>query len=124
MKLAIVALLTVHGLIHVIGFAGSWGLADFQGATRAPTNFITAQPTDPIVRALGVVWLLALAAFLLAAVLLVGDSTLWRPVAIAGAVISMVPVSLWWQNASMGAVANALVLVAVLAAPRLSGVAA
>jgi hypothetical protein len=66
------------------------------------------------------VWLLALAAFLVAAVLLVGDSAMWRPVAIGAAVISMVPVGLWWQNAPMGAVANALIIAAVLAAPKLS----
>jgi hypothetical protein len=124
MKLAIVALLVAHGLIHVIGFAGTWGLAEFQGASRTPTNFITAQPGDPIVRVLAVVWLLALAAFLGAAMLLIGDNALWRPVAIGAVVISMVPVVLWWQNAPMGAVANVLVVAAVLAAPRLSAVAA
>jgi hypothetical protein len=57
-------------------------------------------------------------------VLLIGDSAMWRPVAIGAAVISMVPVGLWWQNAPMGAVANVLVVAAVLAAPRLSAVAA
>jgi hypothetical protein len=122
MKLAIVALLLIHGLIHAIGFVGSWGLAEFQGASRAPTNFVTAQPGDPLVRVFGLVWLLALAAFLVAAVLLVGDSAMWRAVVIGAAVISMVPVGLWWQNAPMGAVANALVIAAVLAAPKLSGV--
>lgn len=124
MKLAIVALLVIHGLIHVIGFASSWGLADFQEASRAPTNLIAAQSGDPIVRVLGVVWLLALTAFLIAAMLLVGDSTMWRPVALGAAVISMVPIILWWQNAPLRAVANALVLIAALAAPRLSGVVA
>jgi hypothetical protein len=122
MKIAIIGLLSVHGLIHAIGFAGAWGLAEFEGASRVPTNFVTAGPNDPIVRILGLVWLVALVAFLAAAYLLLVDSTAWRPLAVAAAVISMVPVALWWQNAPMGAVAIALVLLAVFLAPRLEGV--
>lgn len=124
MKIAIVALLAVHGLIHAMGFAGAWGLAEFQGASRVPTNFLHARPDDPIVRVLGLIWLVALVAFLVAASLLFVDSALWRPVAVGAVIVSMVPVALWWQNAPMGAVANVLVLVAVVLAPRLEGVAA
>lgn len=124
MKIAIVALLAVHGLIHTIGLAGTWGWAQFEGASRTPTNIISAGPDDPIVRALGGVWLLALVAFLVAAVLLMGDSAAWRPTALVAAAISMVPVVLWWENAPMGALANAVVVAAVLLAPKLDGVAA
>jgi hypothetical protein len=124
MKIALVALLAVHGLIHAIGLAGSLGWAQFEGASRTPTNIITARPEDPIVRILGAVWLAALVAFLVAAVLLMGDSAAWRPAALVAVAISMVPVVLWWDNAPMGAVANALVLAAVILAPNLDGVAA
>src|ERR671911_773881 len=109
MKIAIVALLAGHGLIHAIGLAGTWGWAEFEGASRTPTNIITAGPEDPIVRLLGSVWLLALIAFLVAAILLMGDSTAWRPVAVIAVAISMVPIVLWWENAPMGAVANVVV---------------
>jgi hypothetical protein len=124
MKYAIMALLSIHGLIHAIGFAGAWGLTEFEGASQTPTNFVSAQPGEPIVRALGIVWLAALATFLAAAVLLGADSSAWRPAAAGAALISMIPVALWWANAPMGAVANALVIVAVVVAPKLSGVAA
>ena len=124
MKIAIIGLLAVHGLIHAMGFVGAWGLAEFQGASRVPTNFITARPDDPIVRVLGLVWLLALVAFLVVAYLLLIDSPAWRPAAVAAVLVSMIPIALWWQNAPMGAVANALVLVAVFLAPKLGGVAA
>jgi hypothetical protein len=122
MKIAIVALLAVHGVIHAVGFAGTWGLAEFQGASRVPTNFLRASPDDPIVRVLGAVWLLALMAFLVAAYLLLIDSAAWRPIALVAVLVSMVPVALWWRNAPMGGVANALVVLAVVLAPRLSGV--
>jgi hypothetical protein len=123
MKIAIVALLALHGLIHAMGFAGAWGLAQLEGASRVPTNLITARPDDPIVRVLALVWLLALIAFLVAAYLLLVDSPAWRPVAVAAVVVSMVPVALWLRDAPMGAVANVLVLAAGVLAPRLEGVA-
>jgi hypothetical protein len=124
MKIAIVALLAVHGLIHAIGLAVTWGWAEFQSASQTPTNIITARPEDPIVRVLGTVWLLALIAFLVAAALLLGDSAAWRPAALVAVAISMVPVVLWWESAPMGAVANTLVLAAAFLAPNLDGVAA
>ena len=68
--------------------------------------------------------LLALVAFLIAAALLLGDDPLWRIAALTAAGVSMVPVALWWQDAPMGAVANALVVAAAVAAPNLDGVAA
>jgi hypothetical protein len=120
-KIALVALLAIHGLIHTMGFLGTMGLAQFEGASRVPTNVIMAGPEDPIVRILGLVWLIALAGFLLAAVLLLMDTAAWRPVAVASVAVSMVVVVLWWGNAPMGAVANALVLAAVILAPRLEG---
>jgi hypothetical protein len=73
MKIVIVALLGIHGLVHTMGFMGTWGLAQFEGASRTPTNLISAAPGDPIVRLLGIVWLLALVAFVIAASLLVAD---------------------------------------------------
>jgi hypothetical protein len=93
-KLAIIALLTVHGLIHTIGFAGTWGLTEFGEPSRVPTNIVTAHPDDPIVRVLGFVWLLALIGFLVAAYLLLVNGPVWRPAALAAVAVSTVPVAL------------------------------
>jgi hypothetical protein len=118
MKLAIILLLTFHGLIHAMGFAGTWDLAEFE-ASRTPTNFVSAEAGSSTARWLGILWMLALIAFLIAALLLLTGSPAWRPAALAAASISMIPVVLWWQNAPMGAVANGLVVVAVLFADQL-----
>jgi hypothetical protein len=122
MKIAIVVLLGVHGLIHAMGFVGTWGLAQFEGASQTPTNLITLGPDEPLVRLFAIVWLAALAGFLAAAFLLLTGSGSWRLVAVVAVAVSMVPVVLWWQNAPLGAVANALVLLAVFLAPKLEGV--
>lgn len=122
MRIAIVALLAIHGLIHAMGFAGAWGLAEFQGSSPVPTNLLKAQPHDGLVRILGTVWLLAMLAFLVAAVLLATNNASWRPTAAVAAAVSMVLVVLWWRDAPLGALANALVVTAVILAPRLGGV--
>ena len=119
MKYAIVALLTIHGLIHAIGFAGTWGLAQFEGASQTPTNFFTVEGDGNALKFLGLLWMVALVAFLAAAALLVADINAWRPVAVGAAAFSMVQVALWWENAPMGALANAMVVAAVLFADRL-----
>lgn len=122
MKIVIVAVLVTHGLIHAMGFAGTLGLARFPGVSQTPTHLVSAQPGDSIVRLLALTWLLGLILFLVTATLLVVDNPAWRMTALGGVVLSMGLIVLWWANAPMGAVANALVLAAVVFAPRMSGV--
>ena len=122
MKYAISALLAIHGVIHAMGFAGAWGIAEFDGASRTPTNFVVAEPDSGALRGLGIVWLVALGAFVISAGLLLGGNPAWRGVALGAAALSMVVVALWWESAPMGAVANALIIIAVVMAPSLEGV--
>lgn len=122
MRYLISVLLVVHGLIHAIGFAGAWGFAEVEGASAAPTNLVSLEAGSSGVKILGLVWLVALLAFVGAGLLLLSGGPTWRPVALAAAIISMVPIALWWQDAPMGAVANAVVLAAIWFAPKLEGV--
>ena len=124
MRYAIAGLLVIHGLIHAMGFAGAYELADFEGASKTPTNFVTADLGSPALKVLGALWLVALVAFLVAAALLLRDDPAWRVAALAATALSMIPVLLWWRDAPMGAVANALVLAAIVAAPNLDVAAA
>ena len=71
MRWLLVALLAVHGLIHLMGFAKAFGLAELEALTR------------PVSRSMGVVWLLAATGFLLAALLLLRGPRLWWWVAVA-----------------------------------------
>jgi hypothetical protein len=122
MKNVIVALLVVHGLIHSLGFAEAWGLAELEGASAAPTNLVSLEAGSAGVKILGLIWLVALVAFLGAALLLLAGNPTWRSIALVASLISMVPIALWWQDSPAGAVANALVLAAVWFAPRFEGV--
>lgn len=98
----LVAVLVGHGLIHLLGAAKGFGWAD------------VAQLTKPINVLGGMLWLVAAAFVLTAAVLLaVGAPTWWWTLALAAAVVSQVAIFTSWGDARVGTVAN---LVLVLAA--------
>ncbi len=122
MRIAIALLLTTHGLIHLMGFLATWGLARPDSVSRAPTNLVHASVDSPFARALGLAWLLALAAFLAATGLLLDGESAWRAIAAIGVAVSMPLIGMWWRDARAGALANALVLAAVVVAPALQGV--
>ncbi len=96
-------LLALHGVIHLLGFAKAFGLADLP------------QLMLPISRAMGVVWLLAAVSFVAAAVSLVVWPRGWWAVGAAAVVLSMVAIVPSWADARFGALADALALAAVVA---------
>ncbi|QCX26967.1 DUF6544 family protein [Nocardioides jishulii] len=99
----VVVVLTVHGLIHLLGVAKGFGWAD------------VPQLKAPIGTRSGLLWLLAAALVLTAAVLLaVGAPTWWWLVAAAAAVVSQIAIVTSWEDAKAGTVLN--VLLAVVAA--------
>ena len=122
MKFVVLGLLVVHGLIHGMGFAVTWKLAELQGISRVPAVLARSEPSDALIKFLGLVWLVAGVSFLVAGGLVLANSAAWRPIAIGAAVISMIVIVLGWKDAPMGAVANAFVVATALSAPWLSGV--
>ena len=98
----VVAVLAGHGLIHLLGVAKGFGWAD------------VSQLTKPIGVVGGVLWLLAAALVLTAAVLLaVGTPTWWWSLALGAAAISQIAIATSWTDARAGTMVN---LVLVLAA--------
>ncbi len=98
----IVAVLAGHGLIHLLGVIEGFGWAD------------VSQLTKPIGVVGGVLWLLAAALVLTAAVLLaVGTPTWWWAMAFGAATISQIAIATSWTDARAGTIVN---LVLVLAA--------
>jgi hypothetical protein len=98
----VVAVLAGHGLIHLLGVVKGFGWAE------------VSQLAEPIGVVGGVVWLVAAALVLTAAVLLaVGASAWWWAIALGAAVISQIAITSSWHDARAGTVVN---LVLVLAA--------
>jgi hypothetical protein len=96
----LVVVLALHGLVHFLGAAKGFGLAQ------------VAQLTEPISRLGGLGWLAAGIAMLLAAALLGAASPTWLWVAPVAAVLSQAMIVSSWTDAKYGTVVNVLLVVA------------
>lgn len=109
MKTAFTILLVIHGLLHAMGFLKAFGLAQLP------------RLTSPISRPSGLLWLFAGLAMLGAAVALhAWPRGLWVVGAVA-VVASQVVIVSSWSDARFGTIANALVLLGVVAGFLASG---
>ena len=98
---ALVGLLTVHGLIHLMGFAKGFGYAELP------------QLTQPISRAWGVLWLLGSGLVVATAVMLaLGARTYWIVGGLA-LLVSQVLILTVWRDAWAGTLGNAVLLIVV-----------
>ncbi|NMO22764.1 hypothetical protein HPC49_23485 [Pyxidicoccus fallax] len=112
MRIALALLLAVHGLIHLMGFVSTFGLA------RVPQMTGRTLITLPgaLTRSIGLLWLLACFVLLGAAVLLLLGSGRWWQVAAPGVLLSQLLVLYAWPEAKAGTVANVLLAVAIVLA--------
>ena len=120
-RYGIAAFLAAHGFAHLVGFEGSWGLGNFKGQAEAPPVLSTVVlPDSMTLKLLGLLWLLGLAAFVVAAAA-VALRTSWAVVgATTAAAISLTLSLTWWPTAVVGVVINLVILIvlAVVAVAR------
>jgi hypothetical protein len=100
LKWVLTVLLALHGLVHFLGAAKGFGLAQ------------VPQLTEPISRLGGLGWLAAGIAMLLTAGLLGASSPTWLWVAPVAAVLSQAMIVSSWTDAKVGTVVNVLLVVA------------
>ncbi|MDX6327147.1 MAG: hypothetical protein QOK15_3501 [Nocardioidaceae bacterium] len=97
----LVAVLTGHGLLHLLGVAKGFEWADVSQLTEA-ISFRTA-----------VLWLIAAALVLAAAALLaVGAPTWWWVLALGAAAISQIAIATSWHDARAGTIVNLILVLA------------
>lgn len=89
----------MHGLIHLMGVAEGWGLADVE------------QLTEPIGRGASVLWLVAAVGVLGAAVMTAVQVRGWWFVTVAAAVVSQCALFTSWGDAMVGSAVNLLMIV-------------
>ena len=87
----------LHGLIHLMGFAKAFRLAEMK------------QLSMGISRPAGALWLAAAMLFLATAVLVIINKEWWWMPAVAAILLSQALVAAWWQDAKFGTVANVIV---------------
>ncbi len=106
----VVALFALHGLVHVVGFTAVWGLGQPGAVSRLPAFPGGLTAGSPVVLALGVLWLVALAAFLAAAASLALHRAWWKVVAAGAAALSLILCVAWWNDALVGVIINVAIL--------------
>lgn len=102
MRFIVALVLVVHGLIHLIGVAKAFRLAELP------------QLTQPISLMMGWLWFAATLLLLAASGSLYLGPRWWWLMALAGAVVSFVAIVPSWTDAKFGALANGFVLVAAV----------
>jgi hypothetical protein len=102
MTVVLAIVLVVHGLIHLLGFAKAFGLADLP------------QLTQPISPWLGVLWVLAALLFLAAAAALFVWPRGWWAIGAGAIAVSMFVIVFFWTDAKFGALANVVALIGVV----------
>jgi hypothetical protein len=118
-KYLLVVSLALHGAVHGLGFAATWKLGPAVAVSATPALIPGLAPGGMPVQVLGVLWLVALIAFALAAFGLLTDRPWWRTVAATAAVVSLALCVAWWSDAKAGALIDIgiLVLIVVSALP-------
>lgn len=102
LRTVFVAVLVLHGLIHLLGVVKGFGLAD------------VTQLHQPISRPMALLWLAAALTTLAAAVLLVAKPDVWWLAGVPAVVLSQAAILTSWQDAKAGTAANVLIAVPVV----------
>lgn len=104
MKWILFFLVIIHALIHLLGFIKAFGFAEI--------NQLTQNISKPI----GILWLIALILFLIAAIQFVSNHDLWWITALAAVILSQVLIILFWQDAKFGTIPNIIILLVAVVA--------
>ncbi len=110
MHIVVALVITLHALLHLLGFLKSFGLAalpELSGHTVVPL-------TGPWPRVVGMIWLFVALVLLSAAAMRALRLEDWWIVAIPGVVLSQLLIVLQWQDAKAGSAANLLIAAAII----------
>lgn len=102
MRWLFVVVILGHGLIHLMGFAKAFGLAELP------------QLTEPISSGLGVAWLAAALLVITTAGMYLAGSGIWWAVGLAAVLVSQAVIMTAWSDAKYGTVANVVLLAGVV----------
>lgn len=110
-----IAIVVIHGLIHLLGFVAYWPLGEIAELPYKTTllggRFNVGQTG---MRLFSVLWLLAVVALVGSAISLVTGHSWWLPLMFLATVISLVITVLDWSNAFRGALLSLVMLVPLL----------
>jgi hypothetical protein len=116
-RVALAVVLALHGLAHLVGFAGSWHLSS---EIPYKTTVLAGRLDlgDAGIRAVGVFWLIAAIVFVVAAIAAVADRGWWLPVAVGVSIASFVLSVIAWPDSRIGVALNLVILIMLVTGDR------
>jgi hypothetical protein len=111
MTYVLAAIVGLHGLVHALGFVSSWRLAPVPLMT--PTLLARIDPDGPLMHAIGLLWLLPIAGFVIGGIGIAMDVPL-KTLLVASALLSLALCVAWWSDAKVGAIIDVAILLALI----------
>ena len=102
MKIVFIILITIHGLIHLLGFVKAYNLA--------PIN----QLGKDISKLNGIIWLISTILFIITAILFFINKDSWWILSAISIIISQYLIFVSWQDAKFGTIANLIILIVTI----------
>ena len=102
MKTLFSILITLHALIHLLGFLIAFGIGEWTAMTQ------------PVPKIAGVFWLLAFILFIVSVILIWSSPNYWWVAGGLAILLSQWLIFLFWQDAKFGTIINAIMLLVAL----------
>ena len=108
----------MHGLIHLMGFATYWQLAEIEELPYK-TSLLKGrwEVGETGIRIFGALWLIVAVGYVIATYGLVTEQDWWRPAMAGVTLLSLALTTLDWDVAYAGIFVNVVILVLVMAEP-------
>lgn len=102
MRIIFSIIIGLHALIHLLGFAKAFGLAEIKELTL------------PITRAFGILWLIASLVLIATVLMYLLKSNYWWILGIISVILSQILIIYFWKDARFGMIPNILLLLLVV----------
>lgn len=120
MRIIIAVYLFIHGACHLVGFIVPWKIAVLKEEPYKTSLLMGAMDIGDIgIRIIGVLWLITAVAYFAGAVGSFAQYPWWRPLVLYLSVFSLILCVLGLPGAKIGILANAVILVYLIAGEKL-----
>jgi 2-hydroxy-6-oxonona-2,4-dienedioate hydrolase len=121
MRIAFVLVLILHGVAHLIGFLGPWGLLPAASPSAVPAPSPNAlfggrlTLGDTAARGFGLIWLVAALSFVIVGIGFWRRDSWSLPALVSVSLASLALSTAWWPAARIGVLVNVAILLTLLA---------
>jgi 2-hydroxy-6-oxonona-2,4-dienedioate hydrolase len=121
MRIAFVLVLILHGVAHLVGFLGPWGLLPATPPSAAPAPSPNAlfggrlTLGDTAARGFGVIWLVAALSFVIVAIGFWRRDSWSLPALVSASLASLALSAAWWPAARIGVLVNVAIILTLVA---------